>query len=99
VIIRHITYKWLTWSFPRVPDGDLPPEAHARIDADRHRASALRVVARTITIPWVEDRSLSAHFIGHSHRLRDEWRRWAELTRPPAGRTSVDTQNRPLMDT
>jgi len=80
MLTKHITYQWLTWGVSHVPHGDLPPEVCARIEADRQRARALRVVTRRIPIPWIEDRSLSVRFINHPSRLRDEWRRSAELT-------------------
>ena len=80
IIKPHITYQWLTWGVSRVRHGDLRPDVLARIDADRARARSLRAVMWTTPIPWVEDRSVRVRFIAHGNRLRDEWRRCAELT-------------------
>ena len=70
MILKPISYQWLIWGVSRLLPGDLPPKVRARIEADRRRAGALRVITRRITIPWVEDRSLSARFIGDLKRLR-----------------------------
>jgi len=77
--IKHADYRWLLWGVSRTPHGDLPPDVLARIAADRQRAAALRVVTRTLPIAWQEDHSVHVRFIGHCGRIRDAWRRWAEL--------------------
>jgi hypothetical protein len=79
VIINDMSYEWLTWGVSRVPAGDLPPDALARIDVDRQRAVALPLVLRAIPIHWTIDRSVNERFTGHASRLRPAWRRFAEL--------------------
>jgi hypothetical protein len=71
MIKRRINYEWLTWGVTSVVGGRLPGDIRSRIDAARTRADALRVVARTIPIAWVDDRSLGARFIGHEHQQRE----------------------------
>jgi len=72
-------YRWLTWGVSRIHDGDLPPEVLARIDAGRRRARELTIVAWTIPIAWVEDRSLRGRWRNHPRRIRGAWRRWSEI--------------------
>jgi hypothetical protein len=79
-IKSHISYRWLTWGVSGVRHGDLRPEVLAKIDEDRRRAHPLRAVTRRIPIPWVEDQSVSARFIGHMYRLSDARRRFADMT-------------------
>ena len=77
---RDIYYQWLTWGVMKVPGGGLSDDVLARIDADRRRAAGFNEVSRTIQLVWTEDRSIAARFIGHASRLRQDWRRFAELT-------------------
>jgi len=77
---RDISYQWLTWGVMKVPGGGLSDEVLARIDADRRRAAGFTEVSRTIPLVWAEDRSIAARFISHARRLRQDWRRLAELT-------------------
>ena len=79
MIARRISYEWLTWGVSAVVNGGLPADILTCIAADRTRAEALRVVTRTIPIPWAEDRSLAARFIGHNRRLAGPWRRSAVM--------------------
>lgn len=79
MIPRRISYEWLTWGVSAVVTGGLPADLRTRIAAERTRADALRVVTRTIPIPWVEDRSLAARFIGHNRRLAGPWQRSAVM--------------------
>ena len=79
MITRRISYEWLTWGVSAVVNGGLPADIRMRIAADRTRADALRVVTRAIPMPWAEDRSLAARFIGHNRRLAEPWRRSAEM--------------------
>jgi len=77
---KDISYQWLTWGVMNVPGGGLSDEVLARIDADRRRAAGFTEVSRTIQLVWAEDRSIAARFISHARRLRQDWRRLAELT-------------------
>ena len=79
MIIKDMTSEWLTWGASRVPSGGLPPDVLARIDADRQRASALPLVARTMPIHWTKDRSLGKRGHDGHYRLHSSWRRFAEL--------------------
>jgi len=86
VITRRIPYEWLTWGVSAVVNGGLDAGTRARIDAGRSHADALRVLTRFIPIPWAEDRSLAARFIGHNRRLAGPWRRSAVM---PFGASDV----------
>lgn len=78
MIIKDMSYQWLTWGVSRVPQGGLPPDVLARIEADRQRAGGLPLVARRIPIHWTKDRSLGKRGHDSHYRLHSSWRRFAE---------------------
>jgi hypothetical protein len=78
--VTDSTYDWLTWGLMDCPSGRIPPDVHARMEADRERAASLQVAAARLRIGWSYDRTLRKRSARAGVRLHSTWRRVASFT-------------------